>query len=184
MGYLGYLAGYRSIHEIARAPEFRPYLEGLMADEVTPLLDPVPGVDLVDYRRSLLHRFSNEAIRDQTLRICLDGSSKLPQFVFPSIREALERGGPIQKLTLCVASWIRFLAGTDDAGDEIPIDDPQAERLTAVVRSKGRDPLPLLRLEDLFGDLGQSERFVTELRALVEMLYERGPRETLRYCSG
>lgn len=183
MGYLGYLVGYRSIDEIAQAPEFQRYLEGLMDVEVTPLLDPVPGVDLGDYKRTLLYRFSNPSIRDQVLRICLDGSSKLPKFVFPSIREELARGGPIRKLTLVVASWVRFLAGKDDAGQEIPIDDPQAERLTAVVQSMGRDPRPVLGLEDIFGDLGESERFVAELRALLDMLYERGPRETLRFCS-
>lgn len=184
MGYLGYLCGYRYIHEIALAPEFQAYLEGLMDREVTPLLGEVPGVDLPAYKRSLMHRFGNEAIKDRALRICLDGSSKLPKFILPSILEQLERGGPIGKLTLCIASWMRFLSGRDYAGNEIPIEDPQAERLTAIVRQMGRDPLPLLRQSDVFGDLASSERFLAEVRLLLDSLYERGPQETLRACSG
>ena len=38
---------------------------GSPLDEVTPLLDPVPGIDLDEYRRTLLERFGNAAIGDQ-----------------------------------------------------------------------------------------------------------------------
>ena len=179
MGYLGYLCGYRYIHEIAQAPEFIPYLAGLMDQEVTPLITSVPGINLTDYKRTLLDRFANETIKDQALRICLDGSAKLPKFIFPSIAEQLERHGPISKLTLCVASWMRFLNGIDENGQNIPIVDPQAERLTKVAKQT-RDPRPLLAFTDIFGDLGQSERFVLELELLINSLYDRGARATLK----
>jgi len=183
MGYLGYLCGYRYIFEIAQAPEFIPYLKSLMDNEVTPLVGTIPGVNLAEYKQSLMERFANETIRDQALRICMDGSAKLPKFIFPSIAEQLERGGPIRKLTLCVASWIRFLNGKDEDGNDIPINDPQADRLNQLARQCRENPEPFLACTDIFGDLGKSERFVTELKLLLKHLYEKGPQETLKFCS-
>lgn len=184
MGYLGYLCGYRYIHDIAQAPEFIPYLKALMDIEVTPLIGSVPGVNLSEYKQSLMERFANETIKDQALRICLDGSAKMPKFILPSIAEQLERNGPIGRLTLCVASWIRFLNGKDDEGNEIPIVDPQAERLSAIARRSGRDPRPFLECTDIFGDLGKSEAFVSELERLVQSLYEKGAREAFKvFCA-
>ena len=182
MGYLGYLCGYRFIYEIAQSEEFVPYIRKMMDKEVTPLIGSVPGVNLDDYKQSLMDRFTNETIKDQALRICMDGSSKMPKFILPSIVEQLEKGGPIRNLTLCVASWIRFLSAQDEAGNAIPIDDPQAERLKAVAQPAKSDPRPMLALTDIFGDLGQSERFLTELELLLTMLYEKGARETLKFC--
>jgi len=183
MGYLGYLCGYRYIYEIAQAPEFIPYLKNLMDEEITPLVGTIPGVSLTEYKKRLMERFANETIRDQALRICMDGSSKMPKFILPSIAEQLERDGPIRKLTLCVASWIRFLHGKDEDGNEIPINDPQAERLNKLAREHGDNPEPLLACADIFGDLGKSERFVSELKLLLKHLYENGAHATLKFCS-
>ncbi|HEY9788042.1 MAG TPA: mannitol dehydrogenase family protein, partial [Candidatus Obscuribacterales bacterium] len=182
MGYLGYLCGYRYIYEIAQAPEFAPYLRDFMDVEVTPIVGNVPGVDLADYKRTLMERFANETIKDQALRICMDGSAKMPKFVLPSIEEQLARGGPIRRLSLCVASWIRFLNGVDEQGAEIPIVDPQGERLSAIAKEAKDDPRPLLALNDIFGSLGSSQRFVDEVDTLLKHLYEKGARATLDMC--
>ncbi|MBU6455334.1 MAG: mannitol dehydrogenase family protein [Cyanobacteria bacterium REEB67] len=179
MGYLGYLCGYRYIYEIAQAKEFQPYLQKLMDLEVTPLVPAVPGVNLSDYKGSLMERFSNENIKDQALRICMDGSSKLPKFILPSIKEELERGGPITRLTLCIASWMRFLTGVDEDDQPIPIDDPLAEKLKALALASKTDPRPFLAMTEIFGDLGDNKRFVDELTDLLESLYEKGARATL-----
>src|SRR5207237_7872243 len=74
MGYLGYLAGYRYIHEVIADADFRAFIARLMADEVAPLLPAVPGIDLARYQQTLLERFANPKIRDQVARICTDGS--------------------------------------------------------------------------------------------------------------
>lgn len=181
MGYLGYLCGHRYIYEIAQAPEFKPYLTELMDEEVTPLVGDVPGVNLTEYKQTLMERFANETIKDQALRICMDGSAKMPKFVLPSIQEQLERGGPIRRLTLCVASWIRFLSAKDEQGEEIPIVDPMADRLKKVVAEAGQDPRPVLNLTDIFGELGTNERFVKEVQLLVDMLYKDGAAKTLEF---
>ena len=180
MGYLGYLCGYRYIDEIAVADEFQPYLRRFMDDEVTPIVGAVEGIDLSWYKRMVMERFANPKIKDQALRICMDGSAKLPKFVFPSIREELKRNGPILNMTLCVASWLRFVGGKDDQGAAIPLDDPMADRLKAVAAKAGSDVTAFLEMKDLFGDLSDSERFVSELRRLLKSLYEQGSKATLQ----
>ena len=51
--YLGYLAGYRYAHEVCQDPLFVRMLATFMEQEASPTLQPVPGVDLADYRRQL-----------------------------------------------------------------------------------------------------------------------------------
>ena len=169
MGYLGFLAGFPFIHEIMADDVFRAYVKRLMDEEVTPLLAPVPGVDLAEYKATLLTRFANPAIKDQTTRICLDGSSKVPKFLLPSLREALGRG-PSALLTLAVAGWFRYLRGEDEEGRSYVLDDPRADELQRLARLGGADPRPLLGLTDLFGDLGQSAALVRRLTLYGEQL--------------
>ena len=179
MGYLGFLAGFQYIHEVMADDLFIGYIRRLMDDEVTPLLAPVPGVDLAEYKDTLLTRFANPAIGDQVTRICLDGSSKVPKFLLPPLGDALAAGRPSRLLTLAVAGWFRFLSGEDEAGRPFVIDDPQAADLQARARQGRADPRPLLARTDLFGGLAQSARFVADLSFDLEDLYSQGARVTL-----
>ncbi len=179
MGYLGALAGYENIADIMADPLFREYIAALMDDEVTPLLAPMPGIDLSVYKKTLIERFANPTIRDQTSRICLDGSAKVPRFLLPSLQEQVGRGGPNKLLTLAVAGWFRYLRGTDDAGRAITVQDPLAATLQEQARSGGTDPCPLLNLHDLFGSLGQSDSLVDGLSDALTRLERDGARRTL-----
>lgn len=180
MGYLGYLAGYEYIFEIMADDLFRRFVAGFMDEEVTPILDPVEGIDLADYKRTLIERFANPNIKDKSARICMDGSAKMPKFVLPTAREQLARGGPTRRLALVVASWCRYLTGTDEHGNAIAIDDPMAEVLSARAREAGRDASVFLGLEDIFGDLGQSARFAEQVEEALGRLYDDGAMTTLR----
>jgi len=179
MGYLGYLCGYRYIHEVIQDPFFQTFIRRMMDDEVTPLLPPVPGVDLAEYKRTLIARFANPTIKDQVQRICLDGSAKMPKFLLPSLAEALAAGRPHALLTLAVAGWLRYLQGTDEQGRAITIEDPLARELQALATQGGNDPRPLLSLRSLFGDLGQHEAFVAALTGALRTLSAHGAQATL-----
>ena len=56
----------------------------------------------------MIERFSNPRIGDQVARICSDGSAKMPKFLIPSMREALDAGRPHRWLTLASASFDVF----------------------------------------------------------------------------
>lgn len=178
IGYLGTLMGYTYVHEAMSDRPIRQAAEKLM-EEVTPTLQPVPGIDLAHYKKTLIERFANPKIRDQLPRLCLNGSAKLPKWVLGSLREKLQQDGAIDYLSFTIAAWFRYLNGTDDQGKPVSIDDPMAELLTQRARSGGADPSNLLGLSELFGDLPQSSHFVEVVTNHLHNLYEMGTRETL-----
>jgi mannitol-1-phosphate/altronate dehydrogenase len=179
MAYLGYLCGYRFVHEIMGDPLFREYIERLMNVEVTPLLPPVPGVDLAEYKRTLVERFANPKIGDTVARLAQDASDRMPKFLLPSVAEALASRRPCRLLTLAVAGWFRYLRGVDEQGAPITIQDPMAETLRTRALEGGDDPRPLLGLHSLFGDLGRHQEFVASLGDALRDLSARGARATL-----
>ena len=179
MGYLGYLAGYRYIHDVMADADFQAFIARLMDEEVAPLLPPVPGIDLLGYQQTLLRRFANPKIRDQVARICTDGSDRMPKFLLPSLAEALQQGRPHRLLTLAVAGWMRYLRGVDEAGREIPIADRLAGELRALANEGRDDPRPMLGLSNVFGELARDQPFVSELAAALRELDARGAKATL-----
>ncbi|HEY9845718.1 MAG TPA: mannitol dehydrogenase family protein, partial [Candidatus Caenarcaniphilales bacterium] len=157
IGYLGSLAGYTYVHEVMADPLFEQAVANLM-EEVTPTLKSVPGVDLNDYKKTLIERFSNPKIHDQLPRLCVDGSARIPKFVLGSLRDKLQLGGAIDYLSLTVAAWCRYLTSHDKQGQ--PIHDPLADLLAQRASLSELDPTPLLSISEMFGDLVQSPRFV------------------------
>ncbi|MBW4422416.1 MAG: mannitol dehydrogenase family protein [Myxacorys californica WJT36-NPBG1] len=179
IGYLGVLAGYRYVDEVMADPVFRQAVSALM-EEVTSVLQPVPGIDLSDYKKTLIERFANPKIQDQLPRLCLNGSAKLPKFILGSLRDQLQRGGEINYLSLVIAAWCRYLNGQDDQGNAIAIDDPLADLLKQQARIGGLDPRPLLTVSEIFGeDLPQSPRLVEAVTDALSKLYKIGARATL-----
>jgi mannitol 2-dehydrogenase len=181
MAYLGYLCGYRYVHEVMRDPLFQTYIERLMEVEVAPLLASVPGVDLGEYRQTLLERFANPKIQDQISRLCYDGSSRMPKFLLPSLAGALASNRPHELLTLAVAGWFRYLYGIDEQGEAITIEDQIAGQLQERAREGKEDPRPLLSIGSLFGDLGKNQGFVTSLEEALHLLYTQGAQATLSH---
>jgi len=179
MGYLGYLAGYRYVDEVMNDTHFRDFIRRMMDVEVTPLLPVVPGIDLDDYKRTLIERFANPKIKDQVQRICLDGSAKMPKFLLPSVSEALASGRPHRWLILAVAGWFRYLQGVDEQGEEIPIQDPMAGEVQALAAQGEADPRPLLSVHSIFGDLAHNQVFVAELEEALRAVYAQGAAATL-----
>ena len=108
--YIGMLFGYEFAHQTMADLEIRQLVELLM-EEVTPTLPPVPGVDLNEYKRTLIERFANPAIRDQLSRIGIYGSSGMPKFVLPSIQELLMQERPIEALSFTIACCVPGIAG-------------------------------------------------------------------------
>jgi mannitol 2-dehydrogenase len=183
--YVGMLLGYEYVHEAIADVDIRKFVQALMDVEVTPLLPEVPGIDLEEYKQTVIERFANPAIRDQLLRIGAEGSVRIPKFVLPSISEQLARGGPIRMLSLTVASWFRYLAGCDDQGKAMPIIDPLADKLRVHARCGGADPSVLLGISELFGEtLPRSQVFHAQMSHGLRSLYEKGSRATLAIYTG
>jgi mannitol 2-dehydrogenase len=179
LAYLGYLAGYRLVHEAAQDPLFQRLLLGYMVEEATPTLRPVPGIDLAEYQESLIARFSNPAIRDTLARLAFDGSERMTKWLLPVVRESLADGGEVRRSAAVVAGWARYCEGVDEEGRPIEVVDRRRDSLTANARRQREDPLAFLADRDLFGDLVDDERFTSLYLAVLTSLHERGARATL-----
>ncbi|NMO53562.1 mannitol dehydrogenase family protein [Actinoplanes sp. TBRC 11911] len=177
--YFGYLAGYRLVHDVAQDPLFARFLMAYMEREATPTLDEVPGVDLGEYRRQLLERFSNAQVRDTVARLCAESSDRIPKWLLPVIRHNLDSGGDILRSTAVVASWARYAEGVDEHGKPIEVVDRLRDDLMATAQQYEHDPLAFVRNRDLFGDLIDNERFVSTYKSVLSSLHHKGARATL-----
>ncbi len=180
MCYFGYLAGYRYAHEVAQDPLFARFLLGYMDEEATPTLQPVPGIDLDTYKRTLIERFSNEHVRDTLSRLCAESSDRIPKWLLPVVRINLENGGEIRRSAAIVASWARYDEGTDEQGNLIDVVDRLKDTLVAAAVRQRQDPLSFISNREVFGDLIDDERFVAAYSAALAGLHHSGSKETLR----
>ena len=178
MGYLGYLAGHRFVHEVCQDADFAAVLMRYMENEATPTLPAVPGIDLASYRRTLLARFSNPAIEDSLARICTDGSDRISKFVMPVVRHQLARDGDIAVAATAVAGWARYLEGVDESDRPIEVSDRRLEELAPLVAAQRADPEAILRATEVFGDVPDHPRFRSSFREALESLRTRGARAT------
>jgi mannitol-1-phosphate/altronate dehydrogenase len=179
LGYLGRLAGHVHTHEAMADPVLRDYLARLLDEEVSPLLPVIDGMDTADYRRTLLERFANPAIADRLERLCARGSTKMPDYLLPSLHEAVQQGRPHTLLALAVAGWFRYLQRVDPSGRQVEINDPRAAWLQALATAGGPDPRPLLAQRSLFGDLGEDSGVVDLLTELMHRFERDGVRRTV-----
>ncbi|MFP5347106.1 MAG: mannitol dehydrogenase family protein [Actinomycetes bacterium] len=177
--YLGYLAGYRFAHEVCQDQLFVDFLLGYMDDEATPTLEPVPGVDLFAYKRQLIERFANPEVKDTLARLCAESSDRIPKWLLPVIRQQLSTGGPLTRSALVVASWARYDEGVDEQGEPIEVVDRLRDELMAAARRQRENPDAFLENRDVFGDLVDSETFMTVYRQHLASLHEHGARHTL-----
>jgi fructuronate reductase len=184
LAYLGYLAGYETVADTMADPAFVRLVEGLMEHEVTPTLHMPLGADLTSYKRALIERFKNPALKHRTWQIAMDGSQKLPQRLLGTARDRLRAGAPIVRLALGVAAWMRYVTGIDEKGAPIDVRDPMASRLRELAQRAGDSPErlaeELFAVREIFGDdLPQDVRFTGPVTNALRSLYERGAEQTV-----
>jgi mannitol 2-dehydrogenase len=179
MAYFGYLAGYRYAHEVCEDPLFVDFLLDYMRHEGSPTLAPVPGVDLEEYRQTLIERFANPQIKDTLARLCAESSDRIPKWLVPVIREQLERGGEIHRSAAVVASWARYAEGRDEQGEPIEVVDRLKDELMSIAARNREHPTAFIENRDLFGDLADDERFRKAYLDALASLQEHGARATL-----
>jgi mannitol 2-dehydrogenase len=177
--YFGYLTGYRLVHEVCQDALFQHLLLGYMDREATPTLQPVSGIDLEEYKQTLIARFSNPNVRDTVARLCAESSDRIPKWLLPVIRQNLATGGEIKRSAAIVASWARYAEGVDEQGRPIEVVDRLKDTLMAHARRQREDPLAFIANRQVFGNLIDDERFTALYRASLASLYAHGARVTL-----
>ncbi|WP_347059837.1 mannitol dehydrogenase family protein [Blastococcus sp. HT6-30] len=179
LAYFASLAGHEFVHDACQDPLWSRFLRDYMDREVTPMLPAVPGVDLEDYKRTLLERLASAAVSDTVARLCAQTSALIPKYVLPVVRAGLATGREVHRGAAVVASWARYAEGRDDHGNPLPLVDRRADRVRANAGRLAEDPLAFIADRSIFGDLVDDERFTAAYRSALTSLREHGARATL-----
>ena len=144
IAYLGLLRGYATIAETVARDDVAAAVRGLMDDDITPGLQVPPGFDLRAYKRRLLERFTNPALRHRTTQVASDGSLKLPLRLLPVIEERLAAGAVPKWAALAVAAWMKWVTIAPSLDDPIAATLKEAVAHTSTPRTVVAALLPLL----------------------------------------
>jgi fructuronate reductase len=147
LAYLGLLRGHETVAEAVADEELRAFVERLWEAELAPTLDPVPGIDLEQYRADLLTRWSNPRIAHRLEQIATDGAGKLPPRLLAPARELLAGGQEPAAICRVVAAWLRRL--------ETAAGGPVEEEVAAAVAGAGSPAATAeraLAVSAVFGD--------------------------------
>ena len=125
--YPALLLGYHEVAEAMRDPRVPVLLERFLDNDVLPLLDAPRGVNLVDYKNTVLERFSNQAMHDQLTRIASDSASKVPVYFTTTLQQMLAREIDHRIPAFTLAAWSRVLQGKDDDGNGFEVTEPRLD---------------------------------------------------------
>jgi len=184
--YLGALSGFQFIHEIFQNAVFVKYVMNMMVNEVIPTLPLVEGINLQDYAKSIVKRFSNGNIADRCSRICNDGATKMVRFLLPIVKDQITSSRPIAHLTLAVASWIVFLYLNDDSTTplvDVLVSELQLQRKIRQAfceKTKHLSVTSILAIKQVFGDLGENNVFCKGVQQGVDQLLTYGANSALK----
>ena len=184
IAYPGGLKGIEHVHEDMADPTIRAFLDAVETREILPIVPPVPGQDLTDYKTLIIDRFSNPEVADTVRRLCLDGSNRQPKFIIPSIRDVLAAGGDAAGLILSSALWCRYCAGTDEAGTVIAPNDPDWDTLQAAALAARTIPNAWIGMTTIYGDLAQNPIFAAGFAEALAFVWANGAEAAMRRYIG
>ena len=119
LAYPALLLGHHEVAEAMRDPRVPVLLDRFLDKIVLPLLEAPRDVNLVDYKNTVLERFSNEAMHDQLTRIASDSASKIPVYFTTTLKEMLAHRLDHRIPAFTLAAWSRVLQGQDDSGNDL-----------------------------------------------------------------
>ena len=175
LGLLGSIHGYVTIDETVSDKDFSDYLRAFMDLEVTPLLDTLDGIDLEQYKDTLIERFSNPNIKDSLARICSESSAKLPKFLIATITENLAEKRDCSLAALVIASWCLYSdKQVNQAQQALDIQDAMQDELSKYAQKTSTDKFAFLKLKSLFSDLIIQRAFTGHYGDAIDALYSPG----------
>lgn len=164
IAWAGTLAGLQYIHEGTHDAAIRRMAYDYVTDDTIPVLSPSP-LDLAAYRDVVLDRFGNPAIADTNQRVAMDGFSKLPGFIAPTIRERLARGEGIASVAMLPALFLAYLQRWHRGQIPYSYQDQAMDPAVAHAICEAADPVAAFCADGpLWGPLAGDARLVAAIR--------------------
>jgi D-arabinitol 4-dehydrogenase len=176
IAWAGTLVGYQYIHEGTHNVAIRKFAFDYATDDVIPVLNtpekPNP-IDLAAYRDVVLDRFGNRAIRDTNQRVAMDGYSKIPGFIAPTIRERLSRGESIASVAVLPALFLAYLQRWHKGQIAYEYQDQAMNANAAHAMCDATDPIAAYCANSvLWGELANDLRLVAAMRTAYQRVIE------------
>lgn len=172
IAWAGTLVGFLYIHEGTHDAQIRQFAYDYVTDDVIPVLDtpeqPCP-INLPRYRDEVIARFGNAAIWDTNQRVAMDGFSKIPGFIAPTIHQRLARSESIDSVAMLPALFLAYLQCWH--ADQLPYVYQDQAMDTAVAQAicNANDPIAAFCADAaLWGDLASDERLVSAVHRASE----------------
>jgi fructuronate reductase len=187
LAYLGMFSGIDTIAETMARIEFRNAGAALMTENIV-TLDAAPEIDLAQYQRDLLTRFTNPAIGHRTSQVAMDGSQKLPQRLVAPVRVRASRGLASPMSALTAAAWIHYLTGRNFVGVTHVVTDPRSAHYATLWAQSENDvtrfAASVLDDETVFADVGKKASFRSAVMDWASRLQRDGAMKIAAAVSG
>lgn len=168
IAWAGTLVGYQYIHEGTDDAAIHKFAFDYATNDVMPVLssakNPSP-IDLAAYRDVVLDRFGNPAICDTNQRVAMDGYSKIPGFIAPTIRERLARGESIASVAVLPALFLAYLQRWHKGQISYEYQDQAMNTQAAHAICDAADPVAAFCADAvLWGELASDHRLIAFMR--------------------
>lgn len=174
IAWAGTLVGYQFIHEGTHDAVIRKFAFDYATNDVIPVLNTPENtspIDLAAYRDVVLDRFSNPAICDTNQRVAMDGYSKIPGFIVPTIRERLARDESIASVAILPALFLAYLQRWHKGKISYVYQDQAMNSEAAHAMCESTEPIAVYCADVvLWGELANDPRLLAALRqAYIEV---------------
>jgi D-arabinitol 4-dehydrogenase len=164
IAWAGTLAGFQYIHEGSLNPAIRQMAMDYATDDAIPVLLPSP-INLAAYRDVVLDRFDNPAIQDTNQRVAMDGFSKIPGFIAPTIRQRLARNESVASVAVLPALFLAYLQRWHRGQIPYTYQDQAMDPAVAHAICESADPVAEFAADaTLWGELAGDARLIAALR--------------------
>lgn len=174
IAWAGTLKGYEFIHQGVHDAQVRQLAWDYVTHDAIPVLhtpqNPCP-IDLATYRDVVLDRFGNAAICDTNQRVAMDGFSKIPGFITPTIRERLAQGAGIDSVAVLPALFLAYLQRWHAGQIAYTYQDQAMDPAVAHAMCEAADPVAAFAADPtLWGELAGDTRLVNAIRRASERI--------------
>jgi D-arabinitol 4-dehydrogenase len=164
IAWAGTLAGFQYIHEGTLNPAIRQMAHDYVTHDAIPVLLPCP-INLATYRDVVLDRFGNPAIQDTNQRVAMDGFSKIPGFIAPTIRQRLAAGQSIASVAMLPALFLAYLQRWHHGQIPYTYQDQAMDASAAHAICQATDSIAAFASDvTLWGELAADPRLVAAMR--------------------